>query len=240
MRDRPVKKLVACVLLLTAFLAHAAAPTLDATMSPYDGASADPHVLNAVTVTAGAYGLLGLRTNSEGDTIDTVTDNDGNTWTLVDQTALGGGGAGTALFVYECLNMQGGATTVTVELTAADVLRAVLVTYTGHAGSTDDADTTVGSGTTVTSATLTTTDTDRKIISVNSASGNTTLAPATGENEVTESAGRIQIQDSTAATAGNYTHSVTLGASLAWASIAVALEPSTSSGALLLRRRRSN
>lgn len=225
--------------LLASWALHAAAPALDATMTPYDGAASTSHALTAVTVTAGAYGILGLRTNSDGDLIDTVTDNDSNTWSLVDQQTLGGGGSGTSLHVYHCLNMQGGSTTITVGMTGSEILRAVMVSYTGHAGTLNDSDFSVGSGTTVTSPTLTTTGVDRRIISVNSAAGNTTIVPATGETERTESAGRVQIQDTTAASASNYTHTATLGTSLAWASIMVALEPSTSSGGLLSRRRRN-
>lgn len=224
--------------LLIPWAVHAT-PTIDGNMTAYDGSAASSHNLNAVTVTAGSYGLLGLRTNSDGDVVDTVSGGCSTSWSQLVWQINGGGGTGTSMHVYECSSMTGGSTTVTVGMTASEILRAVFVTYTGHDGREADVEDNNATGSTVTSGTVTTTVADTKLIGFASASASTTFAPATGENELREAAGRIQVQDETGASATDYTQSWTLGASLANSSVLLALKPSAAASATLLRRRRN-
>ena len=104
-------------------------------------------------VTAGSLMVLWIsRDVTLGQTITSVTDNHSATWTLFTGTQVNNATSKTTGSMYYSLNAAGGATTVTVNLSAAsEYLRAVVAEYSGVL-TTGAADVATGQTTTNTTA----------------------------------------------------------------------------------------
>jgi hypothetical protein len=173
-------------------------------------------------VTAGSFLLAAIRENNN---VSAVADDVNGAWTELidlDNTVVG-------LNVWYRENAAAGATTVTVTTSAGQTIRYAIAEYGDVPTSAvvEDYDSAAFTTTTTpATANVTTTDTDRTIVSVIATNlSATTIAPAGGETEREEVNERFQFQDEAAATAGDYSASWTLGATQPGVYAILALKP---------------
>jgi hypothetical protein len=231
--------LLAALLALTPLSAHAAATAVQGTGAAFT-TDASPDLAFTSNITAGSTGLICIRNGvDETTTITSITDTQGNTWTIIPTNGGPADHASTTLrgWFGFAQNMAAGATTVTVNLSAA-ITTSIAIAEIAGVRTTSGVD---ASGTTrITGSSSDTTWTSNAVVmsgagaSISCLCTNTavTAAPATGETNVSNIAAfRAHIFFEAEASGGSKTHSATGAASHSMQFIAALAEAGAGGGA---------
>jgi hypothetical protein len=237
-----MRKFFFALLALFPVCLHAATPTYSTGTDQDDNAASIPTSLG--TRTAGQSGLACIRVANASDVLTGVTDNVNGAWSLADKVQVTGS---HWLHVYYRLNMGAGATTVTMNASGAVGMRATFHIIDGaHASGFDGAESATGTGTALNSGTVTTTVANSYIFTCASTATAEALTWASVPNVIntrhSAGAGRTYSGDFGVSATSSYAALGTWDSSVQWGAIVAAFgdaAPSTPSGGLLLRRRRS-
>lgn len=160
---------------------------------------------------------------SSPPTISSVTDTNGNTYTLAKSELNYASGNNVA--VYYASNIEAGANTITVNFSASTATYVgIMETEYSWLGAFDAAAGATGSSTSLSSGNLTTTVTGDEVIGFQI--GGSTYTVGSGYTQrVSISPPNWAVQDESATSAGSYSSTSTQSTSGGWASIAVAFKP---------------